>query len=84
MILHTINKVSAWGKCEGLISENDQVLLLEDGVYLALSLRRPCAVLSADAAARGLTGHLPDGARLMDYGDFVGLAARADKVCAWF
>ena len=37
MILHTVNKPAAWVKCSDLIGPHDEIVLLEDGVYLALT-----------------------------------------------
>ncbi|MBT4491983.1 MAG: sulfurtransferase complex subunit TusB [Gammaproteobacteria bacterium] len=84
MILHTVNKPAAWNKCEGLIDTSDVVLLLEDGVYLALESDTQCFAISADIDARGLRGKIKDNVSLIDYDQFVELTLRADKVCAWF
>ena len=84
MVLHTVNKPAAWAKCSGLIAENDQVVMLEDGVYLALSEISQGYAIRADVEARGLSGRLPDQVQLIDYGEFVRLCTQADKICAWF
>ena len=84
MVLHTVNKPAAWAECSGLIAEKDQVVMLEDGVYLALSEISQGYAIRADVEARGLSGRLPDQVQLIDYGEFVRLCTHADKICAWF
>ena len=84
MILHTINKPSAWKEISGLIDENDSLVLLEDGVYLALSEINQGYAIRADVEARGLLKKLPQGIELIDYKQFVRLCVTADKTCAWF
>ena len=84
MILHTINKPSALALCEHLIADDDLVVLIEEGVYLASgSLPGRCCALEVDVLARGLGGSVGD-TRLIDYDTFVELCTEADKVCAWF
>ena len=85
MILHTINKPAAWQQCHELIAADDAVLLIEDGVYLALeNPALNCYVLEADASARGLEEKLGQSVSLATYSDFVRLSLEAEKVCAWF
>lgn len=84
MILHTINKPSAWQKCDGLVRDSDEVLLLEDGVFLALEKDLECVAIAADIEARGLKGRLGSNVRLINFEEFVRLAVAAEKVCAWF
>ena len=85
MILHTINKVSALGLCSDLIAEDDKVILLEDGVYLGLQpLPFLVFAIRFDVDARGLSSRLAAQTKSIDYSDFVGLCAEADKVCSWF
>ena len=87
MILHTVNKTAALAKCLPMLGEDDVLLLIEDGVLLGLEnlqLDTRVLALSADVSARGLQTRLPDTISRIDYADFVDLAVRADKVCAWF
>ena len=84
MILHTINKSSAWADSFGLINENDCLVMLEDGVYLALSEVNYGFAIRADVEARGLLKKTPKSVELIDYDEFVRLCVRADKICAWF
>lgn len=84
MILHTINKTSALGKCQSLIAETDRVVLLEDGVNLGLrALPFNAVAIRSDVEARGLQDRIGDTA-LISYSDFVELSEAADKVVAWF
>jgi len=84
MILHTINKPAAWAKCSGLVTEQDGLVMLEDGVYLALSEIKVGHAIRADVEARGLLKRLPEQVQLIDYPDFVRLCIKAEKICAWF
>ena len=84
MILHTINKPSALEKCRNLIQETDRVVLLEDGVTLALNdLPFHAVAIKTDVQARGLTTRLGN-TDLISYGQFVELTESADKVIAWY
>ena len=85
MIVHTINKVSALSLCSNLIAEGDQVVLLEDGVYIGLQpLPFSVFAIRVDVDARGLSGRLTEQIESIDYSDFVRLCTEADKVCSWF
>ena len=85
MIVHTFNKVSALGLGSNLIGEDDQIVLLEDGVYLGLqSLPFSAFAIRIDVDARGLSGRLTEQIESIDYSDFVSLCTEADKVCSWF
>ena len=84
MILHTINKVSALEKCRSLVSPDDVVVLIEDGVSLALTqLPFDVLVLGPDLQARGLSSSV-SAAQTIDYAKLVSLTDQADKVMAWF
>ena len=85
MVVHTINKVSALVLCSNVIAEGDQIVLLEDGVYLGRqSLPFSVFAIRVDVDARGLSGRLTEQIESIDYSDFVSLCAKADKVCSWF
>lgn len=85
MVLHTINKVAALDMCRGLIGPDDLVVLIEDGVYLALSelLFRTYA-LEDDLLARGLQHRNLKSVKLIGYQKFVELSVKAEKICSWF
>lgn len=88
MILHTVNKPSQLSLALRLAGENDSVLLIEDGVYAAMTLESQAAsriyVLADDAEARAIEQHIPAGFTRLDYSGFVELACRADNVHSWF
>ena len=45
MIVHTINKPDIWPSCNELFTQDDELVLLEDGVYLALDkVSKACAI----------------------------------------
>lgn len=96
MILHTVNKHgSALLRALAVVSENDAVLLLEDGVYALLetqgkencwsvlpaSVRR--FVLVDDLAARGISDKMLTGFEKVDWQGFVDLSTEHDKVVSW-
>ena len=97
-MLHTVNKSpfqnSTLESCMGFISAGDVVLLLEDGVYGAMSgsakssvvegaikAGNPVYALSADLKARALT-NLIDGVQVTDYAGFVDLVEQ-NKIHSW-
>jgi len=99
-ILHTVNK-SAYERdtlesCVRLAAKGGSVLLIEDGVYSAMSGGIKSSVienakgnlsfyvLGPDIKARGLDeGRLIDGIKVVDYKGFVELTVNNDKVSAW-
>ena len=85
VVLHTINKTEALTLCRDLIEENDKVVLLEDGVYLALqTLPFRAFAINVDVEARGLSHRITKETTKIDYVDFVNLCIEADKTCSWF
>ncbi|PKU22247.1 sulfurtransferase complex subunit TusB [Telmatospirillum siberiense] len=83
--------------CLAHLSEGAALLLIEDGVYAALAdgnfaerlaegIRgHALYALAPDLAARGLaTRRLIDGLRVIDYPDFVQLAAEHSTAQSWF
>ncbi|MGV6857659.1 MAG: sulfurtransferase complex subunit TusB [bacterium] len=99
-ILHTVNKspyqVDAFDACLRIAKEGAGVLLIEDGVYGALSgssLESEVAdamstvkvyVLGPDLNARGFNeDKVISGVEVVDYPGFVKLATEYDVVSAW-
>ena len=92
MILHTLNKTSPelLAQLCAASSQDDVILLIEDGVYHALSAdaltqlhahAAQVCVLADDASARGIAAsHLT----LVDYTGFVELSARCSKTVNWY
>ena len=95
MILHTLNALpdtQAFSSCLSILSAEDTLLLLGDGVYAALP--EPLAVLErsgaaicalkSDVAAAGLTDVLPAHIRQVDYDEFVALTEKYPRQQAWY
>lgn len=97
-MLHLVGQApytgNALADCLRVCDANAGILLLEDGVYAALAngswLPRVLArtrnlyVLDADVAARGLTGRIADGARIVDHAGFVALCCEYPGTCSWY
>ncbi len=99
--LHTINKSSfsynTLASCLRVCSNEDGILLLEDGVFSAIK-GAPCAeelqhligngvkvyALSNDIKARGLLEKLQDNIELTDYNGFVQLSITHRCVQSWY
>lgn len=99
-ILHTVNK-SAYERdtleaCVRLAAKGASVLLIEDGVYSAMSGGKKSSVienakgdlsfyvLGPDIKARGLSeDRLIDGIKVVGYKGFVELTVSNDTVSAW-
>jgi len=99
-ILHTVNKSpfekNSLESCLRYAKSGSAVLLIEDGIYAALTgttfekklmiamdeLDVYCLV--PDMKARGFSpANLIDGIKLVDYAGFVDLTVKYDKVQAW-
>jgi tRNA 2-thiouridine synthesizing protein B len=99
--LHTINKSpfmnNTLNSCIKVCTCNDGILLIEDGVYGALT-SSPCAkalealaeagtkvyALTEDVKARGLTEKIAPGIQLANYNAFVQLALDHRCVQSWY
>ncbi len=98
-ILHTVNKSTyerdTLEACVRLATKGASVLLIEDGVYSAMSGGKKSSVienakdlsfyvLGPDIKARGLSeDRLIDGIKVVDYKGFVELTVTNDTVSAW-
>lgn len=95
MILHTVNKPDCLARCLALIAPGDAVLLIEDGVYLAMVTAgnearwstmpdsTTCYALADDLAARGISDRMLPCFESATWQQFVALATRYDKVISW-
>src|SRR3990167_4526974 len=100
MTLHTFNKSPDAGEtrllaCLRLLAPGDSLLLLEDGVYVALQLQAGMQlsnlipegvtlhVLAADLAARGISARIPPAFSSIDYTGFVRLSLAHPRVVNW-
>ncbi len=101
MILHTVTKSPfshyALRDCLQLISPNDALLLLEDGVYackpdtnVTVHLKQLSDMgamvyaIADDLAARGLVAGLPEFVQPIDYPGFVELTAQFKATHSWY
>ena len=87
--LHTIHSVAGLDRCLGRAAGEATLLLLEDGVYAALSPRgipaRAVYALAEDLAVRGLSpGDLAPGITALDMKGFVALTVAHSPLIAWF
>jgi tRNA 2-thiouridine synthesizing protein B len=98
-MLHTINKSpytkNSLDTCLRMAKEGSAILLIEDGVYAALTgseitstvetamKKHTFYALSADLEARGIQDRIIDGIKVVDYAGFVDLAAENSGVQSW-
>jgi sulfur relay protein TusB/DsrH len=88
MILHTFNKTAALEMAVHFISADDQVLLIEDGVYalldhdISIPTENIC-VLEADIITRGIATKVNASFKKVSYQDFVQMCCDADSVSNW-
>lgn len=100
MTLHILNRSAAHpcvADCLALLDPADALLLLEDGVYNAMSgLGRPDPLqqflhhggkvyaIAADVAARGLSDKVLMAVELIDYDRFVTLCTEHHPLQSWY
>ena len=97
-ILHTVNKSpfqkNDLASCLSHVNSGDAIILIEDGVYGAISGTNAATqatnseasiyCLGPDLAARGIGGDkIAEGIEVVDYEGFVELAAQNDAVNSW-
>jgi tRNA 2-thiouridine synthesizing protein B len=95
-MLHLVNKSpyqsGNFNTASTTMNSDDELLLIEDGVYAAVKAGKASAllaghkvsVLGPDLAARGITADkLADGVGVVDYAGFVDLVEKNDKVQSW-
>lgn len=98
-MLHIVNKSpserNALESCLAYVKKGSAILLIEDGVYAAVKgtdaakaletamKTVPVYVLQPDLEARGMSGRILDGVKLVDYSGFVDLAAEHPSVQSW-
>ena len=98
MLLHTVSQSPTAGpalsSCLRAATPGSHILLLEDGVYAGHRLSDTSTALTssgcsvhairADVEARGLAERMATGIQLIDYADFVELAASCQAVQSWY
>jgi tRNA 2-thiouridine synthesizing protein B len=95
-MLHVVNKSpyerGSLETATGYMTDGDELLLIEDGVYAALKTGKAASLLSGrkvsvlgpDLDARGISADkLADGLSVVDYAGFVDLVEAKDKVQSW-
>lgn len=95
-MLHLVNKSpydgSSLNSATTIMKKDDQLLLIEDGVYGAIKKGKAAgllkglkvSVLGPDLAARGIMkDKLVDGVTIVDYAGFVDLVEANDNVQSW-
>ena len=95
-MLHLVNKspydAGNLNTAATIMKGDDELLLIEDGVYAAMKNGKGAAlldglkvsVLGPDLAARGISeDKLVDGVTVVDYAGFVDLVEANDKVQSW-
>ena len=91
--LHTLNTSPSdaytRNQCFNALSECDELLLIEDAVYLALSIHIdklpiniPIYALDIDLNARGIKAD--QSVHVISDTEFVNLTLRCDRVISWF
>ena len=96
MILHTLNaspSSAAFADCVGVVRSGDAVVLMGDGVYVALAGTKAWGeaqargaeiyLLVSDALAAGVT-EFAGGATFIDMDGFVALTERYPRQQAWY
>lgn len=88
MILHTFNKTAALEMAVHFVNEDDQLLLIEDGVYALLDgdfnfPTENICVLEADIITRGIASKIGSSVKKVSYQDFVQMCCDADSVSNW-
>ncbi len=94
MITHTVNKSSthspAFDQCLQIVQPNDNLILIEDGVYNAITHRADllaltnCYLLADDVKARGLQNIIDSRFALISYQQFVELVISKPLSQSWF
>ena len=93
--LHTLNKATAQQalleRCLESMSEQDALVLIEDGVYWAAlahsplqTLGKPVYALATDLSARGLELDLQSNIQAISDSRFVELCCQHSKTLGWF
>ncbi|MEH6568797.1 MAG: sulfurtransferase complex subunit TusB [Halioglobus sp.] len=97
MVLHTLSAgpdSSAFSDCLRVASADDAILLMGNGVYIAVEGTQPCSdlvaakvktfVLEADARAAGITDRISSLVSVVDFDRFVELSEQFPRQLAWY
>ena len=82
--LHLVNNPTALQSCLDVASDDDSVLLIEDGVYCATgNVTKSLLVLATDVEARGLKQRIANTAESINYDKFVALVETHKPIVTW-
>ncbi len=82
--LHLVNNPTALRSCLDVVADDDNVLLIEDGVYGATGdVPRSLLVLATDVEARGLKKRISNTAESINYDKFVALVETHKPIVTW-
>ena len=82
--LHLIFSQAGAISCLEVAAEADTLLLIVDGVYLALTETGiPMLAIAADVNSRGLASRITNNLRLIDYPEMVDQVAGHTPVISW-
>jgi sulfur relay protein TusB/DsrH len=85
-ILFIVNQAAALASCFGVATTSDSILLIEDGVFAAVTSHRwsgTLAALEPDVRARGLTERLASHVRVVDDAGFVDMVTTHQPIVTW-
>lgn len=90
-MLHILKSLKQIAHVAAMLSDNDEVILIEEAVYAANSQHlafstikaMQCNVLKNDAEARGVVNRISPSLTVVDYEQFVQLTACHDKSITW-
>ena len=84
--LHIVNKAAALDDCLALMTDDDALLLIEDGVYAARhSPQAPGTLhaLDSDLQARGLVNRIDAAFHVVSHDGFVSLVEQYQPIVTW-
>jgi tRNA 2-thiouridine synthesizing protein B len=97
MILHTLSTGpdgSDFTDCLRIATADDAILLMGNGVYMALEGTQPCSgllktgaeifILEADINAAGILSRISSQASVIDFDGFAELTERFPRQMAWY
>lgn len=82
--LHLVNKPAGLHACLTCLQSGDCVLLIEDGVYVAVQDHGiPLLALEEDATARAVSDRLSEHCKLVSEAEFVELVVSHQPIITW-
>lgn len=81
--LHLVNNPSALQSCVEVSAADDDILLIEDGVYAEQGVARILLALAPDVEARGLLERISETTELVSFDEFVTLVETHKPIVTW-